>query len=891
MAELAGEFPDREREIKAAVRSLTKKLVRARIVERGRAHRRPRHGRHPAALGRGRPLPHGPRLGPLPAGRDPGAQRHHPRHAPDGPAARHHQPRRVQALHAPLQLPAVLHRRDRLHARPQAPGDRPRAPGRASAAAGGAAARRSSPTRCGSSPTCWPPTGRPRWPRSAGRLCRSWRPACRSRRRWPASPWAWSTTAARYVTLTDILGTEDAFGDMDFKVAGTADAVTALQLDTKIDGLPADVLAQALLQAKDARLKILEVMHDAIAEPRTEVADQRPQDRLDGDPHRQDRRGDRAQGQGHQHPAAGDRCRHRRRRRRHGRHGDHRGQGRQRGGGGQAPDRRSSSTRPRPTSGAVYQGKVVNLTKFGAFVNVLPGRDGLLHISKLSPLAGGTRVNQVEDVLTLGQPIEVRVDDIDPQGKVSLSLANVPRTSGGDAVRDRGERPERSGGRAASVRARRRRTDPGAGGPPAVSFEDAFEAELVADLGDLGPGAAAAGNGEGRGGDAGGPAAARGAVDAPAGARPGIRTETLPCGIRLVTEAMADVRSVAVGFWVGTGSRDEPDRAGRRARTSSSTSCSRGRRRAVARPSPRASTRWAATATPSPPRSTRPSTSGCWPRTSRSASTSWATSCGSRPWPRADIDAERTVILDEILMHADEPADLVAERWTDALFPDHPLGTRHAGHRPERRGGSTTADIRALLRGALPAGQHGGVGGRRRRPRGGGRRPRGALRRTAGRRAARAASRRCGPPRRWSCCDGRPSRPTWCWACARSRASTRSAGRWPSSTTSSAGGLSSRLFQKVREQRGLAYSIWSERTSYLRHRIAVRRRRHRAAARRRGAAHRHRRARAAGRVGGERAGDGRGQGQPPGRPAAGGRGLRGPHEPAGRRPSSSTERC
>src|SRR4029077_20728235 len=76
----------------------------------------------------------------------------------------------------------------------------------------------------------------------------------------------------KYTTLTDILGTEDAFGDMDFKVAGTADFVTALQLDTKIDGLPADVLAQALQQAYDARLQILEVMNKAIAEPRPEVA-------------------------------------------------------------------------------------------------------------------------------------------------------------------------------------------------------------------------------------------------------------------------------------------------------------------------------------------------------------------------------------------------------------------------------------------------------------------------------------------------------------------------------------------------------------------------------------------------------------------------------------------
>src|SRR5207245_10779317 len=80
----------------------------------------------------------------------------------------------------------------------------------------------------------------------------------------------------QYTTLTDILGAEDAFGDMDFKVAGTADFVTALQLDTKIDGLPADVLAQALDQAKEARLKILEIMESAIAAPRDEVGETAP---------------------------------------------------------------------------------------------------------------------------------------------------------------------------------------------------------------------------------------------------------------------------------------------------------------------------------------------------------------------------------------------------------------------------------------------------------------------------------------------------------------------------------------------------------------------------------------------------------------------------------------
>jgi polyribonucleotide nucleotidyltransferase len=144
---------------------------------------------------------------------------------------------------------------------------------------------------------------------------------------------------------------------------------------------------------------------------------------------------------------------------------------------------------PTADVGAVYPGKVVNITKFGAFVNVLPGRDGLLHISKLSALAGGKRINNVEDVLTLGQPIEVRVDDIDPQGKVSLSLASVPEGAAPAENRRPAESaPAASGGG-------------GGGGNGTASFEDAFEAELVADIGDLGPGAAEADNGGRSGGD------------------------------------------------------------------------------------------------------------------------------------------------------------------------------------------------------------------------------------------------------------------------------------------------------------------------------------------------------------------------------------------------------
>ncbi len=300
----------------------------------------------------------------------------------------------------------------------------------------------------------------------------------------------------RYVTLTDILGAEDAFGDMDFKVAGTADAVTALQLDTKIDGLPADVLAQALRQAKDARLTILAVMHDCIAEPRDHVAASAPKIVSMEIPI--DKIGEVIGPKGKvintlQQETGADIA------------VDDDGMvgtvtiGAKDGNAVEEARRRISLILTPPTAdvGAVYSGKVVNITKFGAFINILPGRDGLLHISKLSPLAGGKRVEQVEDVVTLGQPVEVRVDDIDPQGKVSLSLAGAGETNGSGAEgRSRGTAGDgRSDGGDGARRA----------GPPRVSFEDAFEAELVADLGDLGPAAPAAPapsrSGGGQGGD------------------------------------------------------------------------------------------------------------------------------------------------------------------------------------------------------------------------------------------------------------------------------------------------------------------------------------------------------------------------------------------------------
>jgi len=295
----------------------------------------------------------------------------------------------------------------------------------------------------------------------------------------------------RYVTLTDILGAEDAFGDMDFKVAGTADAVTALQLDTKIDGLPADVLSKALHQAKEARLTILKLITDTIAEPRSEVAAVAPKIVTIEIPI--DKIGEVIGPKGKvintlQQETGADIA------------VDDDGVvgtvtiGAKDGRAVEEARRRISLILDPPVAevGAVYPGRVVNIAKFGAFISIMPGRDGLLHISKMAPLNGGKRIGQVEDVVELGQTLEVKVDDIDPQGKVSLSLAgeyaNMVVDEEPRAPRppreDRGPREERAP----------REDKPKA---PSSSFEASFEAELADEIGDLGPGGPSFDSGDG----------------------------------------------------------------------------------------------------------------------------------------------------------------------------------------------------------------------------------------------------------------------------------------------------------------------------------------------------------------------------------------------------------
>jgi polyribonucleotide nucleotidyltransferase len=219
----------------------------------------------------------------------------------------------------------------------------------------------------------------------------------------------------RYTALTDILGAEDAYGDMDFKVAGTREFITALQLDTKLDGVPASVLAEALNQAKDARNTLLDVMLEAIdgpdemsvyapriitvkipvdkigevIGPKGKVINQIQDDtgaeisiEDDGTIYIGADRADKAEA---------------------------------------ARGMINAIANPTmPEKGERYLGTVVKITAFGAFVSLLPGKDGLLHISKMRPLTGGQRVENVEDVLSVGQKIQVEINEVDDRGKLSL---------------------------------------------------------------------------------------------------------------------------------------------------------------------------------------------------------------------------------------------------------------------------------------------------------------------------------------------------------------------------------------------------------------------------------------------------------------------------------------
>ncbi|RJS44884.1 polyribonucleotide nucleotidyltransferase [Nocardioides cavernaquae] len=228
-----------------------------------------------------------------------------------------------------------------------------------------------------------------------------------------------------YVALTDILGAEDAFGDMDFKVAGTREFVTALQLDTKLDGIPAEVLAGALTQAREARLAILDVMAEAIDEPEEMsvhapriITVKIPVDKIGeviGPKGKminqiQDDTGASIsiEDDGTIYIGATN--------------------GESAEAARQAINAIANPTMPE--IGERYLGTVVKTTNFGAFVSLLPGKDGLLHITKLRALNDGKRVEAVEDVVSVGQKIQVQIAEIDDRGKLSL----IPFIEGEEAA-------------------------------------------------------------------------------------------------------------------------------------------------------------------------------------------------------------------------------------------------------------------------------------------------------------------------------------------------------------------------------------------------------------------------------------------------------------------------
>jgi polyribonucleotide nucleotidyltransferase len=215
-----------------------------------------------------------------------------------------------------------------------------------------------------------------------------------------------------YVALTDILGSEDAFGDMDFKVAGTKTFVTALQLDTKLDGIPSDVLAAALQQARDARLTILEVMNEAIDAP-DEMSDNAPRITTIKVP--VDKIGEVIGPKGKMINSITEQT------------GaeiaiEDDGTIYVSAASGEAAEAAiaiiNSIANPQlPKVGERFLGTVVKTTAFGAFVSLLPGRDGLVHISKLG---NGKRINKVEDVANVGDKLQVEIAEIDARGKISL---------------------------------------------------------------------------------------------------------------------------------------------------------------------------------------------------------------------------------------------------------------------------------------------------------------------------------------------------------------------------------------------------------------------------------------------------------------------------------------
>jgi polyribonucleotide nucleotidyltransferase len=238
----------------------------------------------------------------------------------------------------------------------------------------------------------------------------------------------------RYAALTDILGAEDALGDMDFKVAGTSEFVTAIQLDTKLDGIPSSVLAGALTQARDARLTILNVLNAAIDAP-DEMAPTAP--RVISVQIPVDKIGELIGPKGKTINAIQDET---------GAQISIEEDGTVYIGAVDGPSAEAARAQvnaianpTNPEVGEQFLGTVVKIASFGAFISLLPGKDGLLHVTEVRKLAGGKRVENVDDVLSVGQKILVKITKIDDRGKLSLEPVLDDAPAEGEKVEEPAE--------------------------------------------------------------------------------------------------------------------------------------------------------------------------------------------------------------------------------------------------------------------------------------------------------------------------------------------------------------------------------------------------------------------------------------------------------------------
>ena len=441
-----------------------------------------------------------------------------------------------------------------------------------------------------------------------------------------------------YVALTDILGAEDAYGDMDFKVAGTREFVTALQLDTKLDGIPAEVLASALTQARDARLAILDVMAEAIDAPEEMsiyapriITIKIPVDKIGeviGPKGKvinqiQDDTGAQLtiEDDGTIYIGATN---------------------------GEAAEAAKNAVNAianptMPEVGERYLGTVVKTTNFGAFVSLLPGKDGLLHITKLRALVGGKRVDNVEDVVSVGQKIQVQIAEIDDRGKLSL----IPVVDEGAAAAE------------PSVDARPARGHPGPEHRRGVTRSRRSGVRAAAK-------------------QSGGTRTLKTVRDGAGQVTSLVRRTVLPGGLRVITEQVAGARSASIGVWVDVGSRDE---------TPALHGCSHFLEHLLFKGTAERSALDISVALDA--------VGGEFNAFTAKEYTCFHARVLDEDLPLAidvlgdmitastitaeDVEAERDVILDEIAMHDDDPDDVVHNLFAHQAYGDTPLGRPIAG--------------------------------------------------------------------------------------------------------------------------------------------------------------------------------------------------------------------